>query len=59
MYTRDKKCVQFQLENLKGGVHLGDPGIHGRVILEWILKNQGVRVWTGFIWFRIGTSGRL
>jgi hypothetical protein len=30
--------------------------IGGREILKWILK--GVRVWTGFIWLRIGTSGR-
>jgi hypothetical protein len=29
------------------------------VILKWILKKYGVRVWTGFIWFSIETSGGL
>jgi hypothetical protein len=23
------------------------------IILKWSLKEQGVRVWTGFIWLRI------
>jgi hypothetical protein len=27
-------------------------------ILEWILGKYGGRVWTGCIWFRIGTSNR-
>jgi hypothetical protein len=28
-----------------------------RIILEWILKEQHVRVWTGFVWIRIGSRG--
>jgi hypothetical protein len=28
-------------------------------ILEWILGRKCAEVWTGFIWLRIGTSGRL
>jgi hypothetical protein len=31
----------------------------GRVILKWILKKCGVRVWIGFMWLRIGTGGGL
>jgi hypothetical protein len=31
----------------------------GRIITEWILEKQGMKVWIGFIWLRIGTSGRL
>jgi hypothetical protein len=30
--------------------------IHGRIILKWILKTQGVKLWTGFSCFRIGSS---
>jgi hypothetical protein len=29
------------------------------IILEWILEKQDMRVWTGFIWLGIGTSGGL
>jgi hypothetical protein len=28
---------------------LGRLGIDGRIILNWILRKVGVRVWTGFI----------
>jgi hypothetical protein len=31
----------------------------GSMILKGILKEKGVRMWTGFIWLRIGTSGGL
>jgi hypothetical protein len=27
------------------------------IILEWILEKLGGKVWTVFIWLRIGTSG--
>jgi hypothetical protein len=38
--------------------HLGDLDVDGR-ILNWILKKQNMRMWTGFIWLRIRTSGVL
>jgi len=31
----------------------GDLGLEGR-ILKWILRKASVRMWNGFIWFRIG-----
>jgi hypothetical protein len=34
-------------------------GVAGRLKLEWILEKYGGKVWTGFIWLRIGTGGRL
>jgi hypothetical protein len=30
-----------------------------RKILRWIFMKKGMRVWTGFIWLRMGTSGGL
>jgi hypothetical protein len=31
----------------------------GKMILECILNKEGKKVWTGCIWFRIGTNGGL
>jgi len=36
---------------------LEDVGVDGKIILEWILGKQGGKVWTGFIWLRIGSIG--
>jgi hypothetical protein len=30
-----------------------------RIVLEWILRGEGGKLWTGFIWLRMGTSGKL
>jgi len=50
------KYTNFSLENLKGRDYLRDLPIDGRIILEWISEGK---VWIGFIWLRIGSSGRL
>jgi hypothetical protein len=34
---------------LKVRDHSEDPGVVGRIILEWILGKYGRKVWTGFI----------
>jgi hypothetical protein len=47
------------LENLNGRDHLKDLSLDGKVILEWILRKDCGKMCTGFIWFRIGTSGGL
>jgi hypothetical protein len=47
------------LGNLKGKDRLGVISVHGRIRLKWISKIQDIRMWTGFIWLRIGTSGGL
>jgi hypothetical protein len=39
-----------------GRDHLSDLGIGGRIILKYTLKKEDVRVWTRFIWLRIGSS---
>jgi len=43
--------------NLRERDHLGDPGVDERIILICILRECYVEVWTGLIWFRIGTGG--
>jgi hypothetical protein len=45
------------VEKLKGRDQLQNLGIDGNIILEWILGRYGGKVWTGFIWLMIGTSG--
>jgi len=41
--------------NLKGR----DVGVERRIILKYSLRIYDVRVWTQFIWLRIGTNGGL
>jgi len=36
-----------------------DLGIDGEIILEFIFQKQGGKVWSGVIWLRIETNGRL
>ena len=47
----------FWWGNLNEGVHLGDKGVDGRIILRWIFRKWDVGVWTGSSWLRIGTGG--
>jgi hypothetical protein len=55
MHERDENCVQsFGWKTLRE-----DIGIDERIILKLILENSSWRVWTGFIWVRISTSGGL
>jgi len=43
----------------EGENHKEDLGVDGRMISEWILGEQGGKLWIGRIWFRRGTSGGL
>jgi hypothetical protein len=38
---------------------LEDLGADGKIILEWILGKWGGKMWTGWFWLRLGTSGEL
>jgi hypothetical protein len=46
------------LENQNERDYLEDLGVDGVIVLDCILGKQGGKVWTGFIWLRIGAGGR-
>jgi len=54
-HRRDEKCTQNLGRNLKGKDHLENPGVDGKIILQWILGKWDGKVWTPCIWLRIGT----
>ena len=45
--------------NLTEGDHSKDPGIDGRMVLKWTVKNWERGAWIGSIWLKIGTGGGL
>jgi len=49
----------FYFETLQGRDHSENLGVDGRIILKWILRKYGRKLWTVCIWLRIGTSGGL
>jgi hypothetical protein len=51
--------AKFWPKIVKGRDQFRDLGLSGKIILKWIKKEQGVMVWTGFIWLGIGSSGRI
>jgi hypothetical protein len=44
---------------LKTKRHLGDLSVSKKIIIKRILNHLYMRVWTGFVGLRTGTSGRL
>jgi hypothetical protein len=52
-------CSLFLLENLKGRDLTEDLAMNWKVILKWILDKHDRKMWTGFIWLKIETSGGL
>jgi hypothetical protein len=54
----NEKCVQnFGWKPGRG--YLKDLGVDEKKMSKWILRKCGWGVQIGFIWLRIGTSGRL
>jgi hypothetical protein len=46
-------------DNLKVRDHLEDLGVDGRITLEYILDKQVGKVWIGFVWLGLESSGWL
>jgi len=50
-YGRQERCIQgFGGENVRERKQLGDLGVDGRIIIEWILKKVG---WGGMHWIEL------
>jgi hypothetical protein len=58
-WERGEICTGIWLEIPKGGDHLEDQGVDGRIGSDWILRRLVGGVWSGFTWLRIGTVGEL
>jgi hypothetical protein len=39
--------------------YLKDPGVDGRIPLQWIFEKWDGGAWIGLIWLRVGTGGGL
>jgi hypothetical protein len=55
-YGEERGVYRVLVGKLEGKRPL-DPGVDGRIILEWIFKKWEVGVRTGLGWLRIGTGG--
>jgi hypothetical protein len=56
---RKAKYIQGFGREIKGKRPLVNLGIAARIILKSIVKIRYRRTWTGFIWLRVVSSGRL
>jgi hypothetical protein len=53
-HGRDKNAHRVSVKKSEGKNHLKDLGVDGRITFKCMLKKFGGRMWTEYIWFRIG-----
>jgi len=53
----ERECIGSWWGNRREGVHWGDLGVDGWIILRWISRRWDVGMWTGLGWPRIETGG--
>jgi hypothetical protein len=58
-WERREMHANFWKGSLKEVDHFEDTDLAGKVILKYILMKEYGAAWSGFIWFRIRTSGWL
>jgi hypothetical protein len=54
-----RNAYNILVENLKGRHHSEDLGVDVKITSEWILRKSVRKMWTGFIWLKLETSGGL
>jgi hypothetical protein len=59
MYGRQERCFQGFGGETEGKTLLDRPRHRGRIVLKWIFKKWDGGMWTGSVWFLIGTGGGL
>ena len=52
-YEKYVKDMSEKLRNLLGSI------VDGRTTVKLISRKDGVRLWTGFSWYEIASTGRL
>jgi hypothetical protein len=53
----DGKSIQNFIGKPEGGRLFGRPDVDGRIILRWIFKGRGMKVWTELHFHGVGSSG--
>jgi hypothetical protein len=51
--------TKFWLGSPKERDHSEDLDIDKRTVIKWVLRKSDERLWTGFVWLRMGTGDGL
>lgn len=53
-----RNAMRVLLQKPEGKIYLEEPDVAGRILLKCTLNKLYGMPWTGFIWLRLGPSGR-